>query len=349
MNDIKSPSVDISVASIVKAVLVLLVFYALYLLSDLLLVILTAVVIASAVEPATKWFEGIKVPRIPAVITIYGLIIMFVVGTFYFFVPPLLNDALTFASALPQYTEQLNIPTQIADKAGTGVVNGISESFSLEGIVESVKGLASGLSGGVFRTATAVFGGVFGFILVVIISFYLAVQKNGIENFLKLISPISQQNYIVDLWKRAQLKIGRWMQGQLLLGFLIGVLVYLGLTVLGVPYALLLAVLAALFELIPVFGPILAAIPAVALGFVSGGVSLGFMTLGLYAIIQQFENHLIYPLVVSKVVGVPPLLVIISLIAGGTLFGFLGVLLSVPLSAALVEYLNDVAREKHLA
>ena len=102
------------------------------------------------------------------------------------------------------------------------------------------------------------------------------------------------------------------MQGQVILALIIGVLVYLGLTILGVRYALLLAVLAGVFEIIPIFGPILAAIPAVLIGFIDGGASMALFVIGLYTIIQQFENQLIYPLVVRKVVGVPPLLVILA-------------------------------------
>jgi len=81
----------------------------------------------------------------------------------------------------------------------------------------------------------------------------------------------------------------------------------------------------------------------------SHGASLGLMVVGLYVIIQQFENHLIYPLVVRKVVGVPPLLVIIALIIGGKLAGFLGVLLAVPMAAAILEFTDDIQKEKHRA
>ena len=108
------------------------------------------------------------------------------------------------------------------------------------------------------------------------------------------------------------------MQGQLILALIMGVLVYLGLTVLGVKHALLLAVIAAVFEIIPVFGPTLAAVPAILIGFVDGGFPIGIAVILLYIIFQQFENHLIYPLVVTRVVGVPPLLVILGLIIGET-------------------------------
>ena len=136
------------------------------------------------------------------------------------------------------------------------------------------------------------------------------------------------------------------MQGQLVLAILVGVLVYLGLTILGVRNALLFAFLAGLLEIIPLFGPILAAIPAVATAYTDSGVSAGLLVVGLYLIIQQFENHLIYPLVVTKIVGVPPILVILALIVGGKLAGFLGLLLSVPIAATFVEFLDDVQKQK---
>ena len=166
------------------------------------------------------------------------------------------------------------------------------------------------------------FGGIFSFILILVLSFYLAVQEKGIENFLRLITPLKYERYVLDLWQRSQHKIGLWMQGQMLLGFIVGVLVFLGLNVLGVRHALFLAVLTALLEIIPLFGPKIAAVPAVLIGFLES-VPLGFMVLGLYVIIDQFESHLIYPLVVRKVVGISPIIVILALIIGGKLAGFL--------------------------
>jgi len=177
-------------------------------------------------------------------------------------------------------------------------------------------------------------------------SFYFAINEKGIEEFLRILTPKEKEEYIVGLWKRSQAKIGLWMQGQLLLGVLIGVLVYLVLAVLGVPYALPLGVIAGLFELIPVFGPILSAVPGIALAFTTGGFTLALMVLGAYVIIQQLENNLIYPLVVTKVVGVPPVLVILALLIGAKLAGILGILLSVPLAAVLQEVFDDWGKFK---
>ncbi len=340
-------TVTIDATSFLKAMLVVVLFVALYLLRDLVLVLLTAVVIASSIEPMTRWFEDYKVPRVLAVIAIYASFAVLLIGIFYLFLPVLLNDASTVIALLPQYLES---STPIKSGVG-GILSGqqfveqFSQKFAIQETVAELRTIASGISGGIVQSLSSIFGGLFSLVLIIVISFYLSVQKKGIENFLRVITPLRHEKYVLNLWNRSQAKIGRWMQGQLLLGLIVGVLVYLGLTILGVQYALLLAVLAALFELIPLFGPILAAIPAVIVALMES-FSLGLMVVGLYVIIQQFENHLIYPLVVRKVVGISPILVIISLIVGGELAGILGILIAVPVATAFMEFADDIQREK---
>ena len=136
------------------------------------------------------------------------------------------------------------------------------------------------------------------------------------------------------------------MQGQLLSSALVMMLVYIGLFFVGIPHALLLAVLAGVFELIPLFGATLAAIPAVFIAYVSGDMSTALIVAGLYIVIQQLEGHIIYPLVVKKVVGVSPMISIMALVIGGTLAGFLGVLISVPVAAAVIEFVSDFEARK---
>jgi len=206
---------------------------------------------------------------------------------------------------------------------------------------------AAGAFGNVLTAIASIFGGVLSFVLIVVFSFYFSIIETGVDEFLRVVSPRKYQPYVLDLWRRSRQKIGLWMQGQLLLGLIIGVLVYLILTILGIKHALLLAVIAALFELIPVFGPILAALPAVLIGFVDGGAVKGLLVVGVYVLLQQFENHLIYPLVVTKIIGVSPLLVILALIVGAELAGFLGILLAVPVAATVQELVKDV-RERRI-
>ena len=157
---------------------------------------------------------------------------------------------------------------------------------------------------------------------------------------------MQHERYVIGLWRRSQHKIGLWMQGQLLSSALMALLVYLSLLIIGVPHALLLAVLAGVFELIPLVGATLAAIPTIFIAYTWGGMSIALIVAGLYIVIQQLEGHLIYPLVVKKMVGIPPIISIVSLVIGGTLAGFLGVLISVPVAAALMEFISDFEERK---
>ena len=341
--------VQITTGTVVKIILILILVALLFFLRDLVLIVLTAIVIASAIEPAVRFFTRYHIPRIAGVLLVYLTVIFALLGVFYFFMPPVLSDLSNFLGILPQYLDTFEASNPLTNNSFFPLVsNQLGDSFSLRDIIEGVRISVSNVSEGLFKTVSTVFGGLLSFILIVVFSFYFAMQETGVDDFLRVITPLKHQDYIIGLWRRSQKKIGLWMQGQVLLALIVGVLVYLGLTILGVKYSLVLAIIAALFELIPVFGPILSAIPAVVIAVGTGGTSLGILVVGLYVIIQQFENHLIYPLVVTKVVGVPPLLVILALLIGAKLAGFLGIILSVPTAAALQEFVNDLQRRRHL-
>ncbi len=342
-------SVNISSATIIKTILFLLLLLFLYFFRDLVLIILTAIVIASSIEPLAKWFVRRKIPRVLAVIFVYLGAVGVLVGIFMTFLPLIIEETSNLSEAIPQYVNSADFWPSIKDNnnfLSGKTVQDITSGFAISDIIDGLKSTVNHTFNGFWQSVSFIFGGLLSFILIIVFSFYFAVQEYGIANFLRIVTPLKHEEYIIDLWKRSQLKIGRWMQGQVLLALFIGILVYLGLMILGVKYALLLAILAALAELIPLFGPILAAIPAVLIGFLDGGTSLGFMVIGLYVIIQQFENHLIYPLVVKKVVGVPPLMVIIALLVGAQLAGFLGIIIAVPIAAVLMEFANDMEKKK---
>jgi predicted PurR-regulated permease PerM len=344
-------TVRVGSGTIVRAILFVVLFLLLFIIRDVILIILTAVVIASAVEPAARWLGKRGVPWVPAVICVYLLIAAVLASLFYFVIPVFIEQAYSFLPRLPRYIQSIDIGSSI-ERLGfiesDSVAEDISARLSSGELLGSLQGYIGELSGGVLRFASNFFGSLLNFVLIVILSFYLAVQQNGIARFLKVITPFKKQKYVIDLWRRSQQKIGRWMQGQLLLALIIGILVYAALLVLGIPNAFLFAVLAAVFELIPFFGPILAAIPAVIVAFVDGGGTIGLITVLVYTVIQQLENHLIYPLVVNKVVGVPPIVVILSILVGGKLAGFLGILLSVPIASAFMEYVDDIQKRHKL-
>ncbi len=340
-------TLHISTGSIIKTIVIILLFVGFFILRDLILVILAAIVVASSIEPITKWFLARRIPRLPSVLIVYFFLAVILVGSFYFLILPLLNESSGFLEDLPGYLDQGSSSIQ-KNKfiQSEPLLKSISTNFSLVDFASQANAVIANFSGGFWNTVSTVSGGLISFVLIIVLSFYLAVQDDGVGKFLRIISPRKHEEYIINLWKRVELKIGLWMQGQLLLAVIIAVLVYLGLALFGIRHALLLAVLAGIFELIPLFGPILAAVPAVLVGFVDGGITTALFVAGFYLIIQQFENQLIYPLVVKKVVGVSPILVIIALIAGAKLAGFLGLLLSVPVAAVIMEFINDLEQQR---
>ena len=312
-------------------------------LRDIVLVVITSVVLASAIEPGAKWFERRRVPRAIGVLLIYLIVGLLLAALFYVFFPVLVTDTVNLLNVLPTYTEGLSVWNPLQ----TTRLGQLNQLFSLKEIFQTLNEQLSNLTAGFFTTVSGLFGGIVSFALIIILSFYLAVQKDGVGDFLRIIVPLKYEEYIIDLWRRSQQKIGLWMQGQLLLGAIIAILTYLGLSILGVDNALFLAVIAGLTELIPIFGLLIAIIPAVAVAMLQEGVTLVFLVIGLYLIIQQFESNLIYPLVVKKIIGIPPILTILTLVIGAKLAGFLGVLLSVPVAAVLMEVLNDIEKNKH--
>lgn len=337
-------NIKITSGTIVKTVLILALAWLIFILRDLVLIVLAAIVIASAIEPAAVGLVKRKVPRTLAVIAVYLLVFAVFFVLFYFFLPSLFGDLTAFAIALPNYLQMFTESGSLGSylhMLGVSVPASISSNDVMVSIGDALN--VSSAFQNAFTLISAIFGGVFSFILIIVFSFYFAVIETGVDDFLRVVVPKEHEAYVLGLWRRAQHKIGLWMQGQLLLAVIMGVLVYLGLTILNVPHALVLAVIAGCFEIIPVFGPTLAAVPAVAVAFASGGAFIGLVVIGLYVIFQQFENHLIYPLVVTRVVGVPPLLVILALIAGAELWGFLGIILSVPIAATIQELAHDIS------
>lgn len=339
---------SISTGTIIRAILIGASFWALWFLRDIFLVILAAIVLASAVEPAIIALVRRGMPRLLALVTVYVVAIGSILLMLYLFVPAFLEDVNILLRALPK---NVSIDAFLfgADSA-THTAFTVGQSASLLDVL--TKNIAAG---GVVQTITRFSGGLVSFVLVLVLSFYLAAQEHGIESFLRLVSPARKAGYVVGLWYRSQTKIGLWFQGQVYLGLIVGAIAFVGLLLLGVKSAFFLAVTIMFLEIIPVFGPILAAIPAIAIAYSSGiywahsgGFVAAFTVAMFYTILQQIESHLIYPHVVRKVIGIPPVLVILSLAIGAKIAGLLGLLLAVPVMAVVMEYLTDLAREKRV-
>lgn len=331
----------ISTWTIVRFFVVAVGLVLMYLISDTLIALLFAVIVASAIEPVIEWLKSYRVPRILAVVMIYfgiGLAFFFL---FYLIVPLLLEEFHTLSVGYPSLQEQIR--------------RGVNEAGALPFLPDfqldpdalfSLPGqYVAKLGGGVISFVSAIFGGIFSFALVVVLSFYLAMQERGIEAFLRLVTPMRHEAYAIDLWERSQRKLGRWFRSQILLGVIVGILIFFGLTLLGVPNAFFFALVAAVFEIIPVAGPFLAAIPAVLVALITTPF-LGLLTAGLYVAVQQIESHVIVPVVMRRALGLSPLIVVLALVIGGTLGGIFGILLAVPITVIGAELLDDWDKKK---
>lgn len=337
-------TINITFGTLFKALLVVLLVFATYALRDLLLALLVAIVAASAVEPAIKWGISYRVPRGVMTFIIYLLILGVLLGVVPVLASSMLGDMAEFLTVvLPK-----NLSNLSAENAGSvwSSLQAFGSNFSSGELLAEVRGALASVQGGIISAASYIFGGVFSFFLIFIFAFYLSAQERGVENFLRLITPIRHEAYLVDLWHRSQQKIGLWMRGQLLLAVLIGILVYLGLVILGVRYALTLALLALILDIIPYFGPIVSSIPAMMISLADGGWTLVLMVAGLYLIVNQFEAYLFQPLVVKKATGVSPMVIILALFIGAQLAGFIGIILAAPLAAVFQELITDLEKER---
>jgi len=339
-----SININISNRSIVRLLIAIAAVFAFLRLTDLVLVVLTSVVIASFVKTASEKLKIYRIPKAFSVLAMYVVGFLSLAGLFYFFVPVLIVE---LSKLIPVIVDL--IPDLMNSDAFVGaqtIATSISEGAVVGDILNSLQNTLSSFSSGFFGFIANLFGNIVNVILIVVISFYLSMAEDGVESFLKIITPKKHETYVIDLWHRSQRKIAHWFRGQMLLALIISLMTFVGLALLGVEYALLLAVIAAFAELVP-FGIILAAIPAVSLAFATGGLPLAFLVIILYVVIQQIENYVLQPLIVGKVTGISPIAIILAVLISLKLAGFWGLILAIPVSVTLLEYIKDVEKEKN--
>lgn len=331
-------TIKISNRTLITAVCLIALCFVFLKITDLILVLLTSIVIASFVRTASEKLRIYHIPKTVAVVAMYvvGFAVLF--GIFYFFIPVLLIE---LSKLIPVVIDLIpGMFDQTTLEGAKSVVNSFETRTVLPDLLQQLQGILASFSTGFLGAISKIFGNIANGILIIVISFYLSLADDGIESFLKIITPKRHENYVIGLWKRSQRKIAHWLQGQMVMGLIVGLLTFIGLTLVGIEYALLLAVIAAVFELIP-FGIILASIPAIFLGLASGGFPFALVVAGLYIVIQQIENYIIQPLIIRKVTGVPPILVILAILVGFQLAGFWGLILAIPVTVTILEYVKD--------
>ena len=314
--------IEISLKSVLLIILTLILLLLAWKIRGILMGIFIAFILMSGFAPLVDWLVKKGFNKTVSVVITYFLLISFFVGILFFVIPPLIAQTREFLTNLPIYVSW---------------VTGTFGNTSIPGVyIDSIIGillskLDSALSN-ILTVALNAFSLFVTFITVAVFSFYLLLERESIKRNIHIFFPHLPQQRVYSLSYKIEEKLGAWVRGQALLMVIIGVTTYIGLTILGVEFALPLAVIAGLLEIVPIIGPIVSVIPAVLVAFIQSPI-LAVGVVALYLLIQQLENTIIVPKLMEKAVGLSPLLIIFALLVGGSLFGLLGAIIAVPAAA----------------
>lgn len=328
-----SRTIAISTSSILKTLLILVGLVFLYIVRDVLVIVFMSLVLAAAINPTITKLQQRGVPRWVGIACIYVGIIAIVILLVILVVPLVTNELGQLIGAFPSLYSKAFTAVQGTDVSGT-----------IQKALGSLNDALSRLTSGVFSGVASFFGGLFAVIGTLVLTFYLTIQDRGIKSLVVDLAPSGQRPYLTRLFNRIEERLGQWLRGQLTLGLIIAALIYLALFLLGVKYALVLALLAGVTELVPIIGPYLGGIPAVIVAF-SQSPWLALWTIIAYIVVQQLENHLVVPRVMGRVTGLNPVIVIVAVLVGAKLDGITGIIFAVPSVIIVTSFLEDFASE----
>lgn len=332
----KHTTVNISTVTILKVLLVVALVWFLIAIREIVLIFLIAVIVSSAIDPLADFLYRKKIPRALSVLLIYVVAIGIIALTGVLLAPAIGSQfkLISQSDVVSDFTSKIGLFKQNLNQFGIGKT--ISDGF---------KNFGSNLSSTLFQTTKGVFTGVVSIITVFVMSFYLTAEENGMKNFIKHLTPYKHQAYVMRLTNQIQKKIGYWVLGQLILSAVLFGLVFLGLTLLKVKFALVLALIAGILEIIPYIGPFVAGIITLFFVFLQSP-ALALAALILYVVIQQLESHILVPIIMSKSVGLNPILIILGILIGGTLGGVVGALVAIPILSGVSVFVTDVLEER---
>ncbi len=333
----KPHAITVSTWTILKVLLILVSIGLLWMLRDVVAILFVALLLSALIDPFADWFAKRHIPRGIAVLIVYAILLGIAAATLILLIPPLVTQVQQLVSNLAiMYGEAIKSFTQLQT---ISVQYGFGDNFqaSLQALQEGVgRSLSS-----VFSTISGFFGGIAAFVIVLVLTFYMVVEEDAARRFFKNLAPEEYQPFLASLFNKMQKRIGSWLRGQLVLGLVIGTAMYLGLTILGVPYALVLALLAGLLEIIPYAGPMLSAIPTLLIAFSISPLK-GLMVGILILVIQQIENNLLVPKIMQKATGLNPIVSIVALLVGIKLGGFVGALLAIPIATMVAVAIEEL-------
>lgn len=305
--------VEISHRTIVFAAAFLILLWFLFIIRDIILMFFVALLIMAVLNPWVTKLSKYKVPRAASVLVVYLVIFGLVAVTVAAVTPPLIDQTTTFIEIAPNILNSLGIEAVLRGQIASQLVSQLG----------AVPAQAA-------RVTVSVFSNFLAVITTLIFAFYLLLARDKLDDQMGYFFGSKRRRELERIIDLLEKNLGSWARGQLALMIIVGIATYIGLTLLGVPFAVPLAILAGILEIIPYFGPIFSAVPAVIIGF---GISplIGSASIALYFLVQQLENYVLVPKVMQKTVGVNPVITLLALAIGFRLAGLVGIIISVPL------------------
>lgn len=330
MEEPKKVIFEISLMSVAKVILLLIGVWLLYVVKDVLVILLVVLIISISLEPFVGGLAKQGIPRGLSIIVLYILLLVVLGGFVYFIAPPVASQIKELTLNLPYYASKLN---QVDFGSATSSV-----SSALDNIASSL----TAATGGVVNALFSIFGGVVSAITVFALTYYFLSEEEGIKKAVSRFLPVDQKaRFYSTLFKMSE-KLGDWLRGQLTVMAIVGLLDGIALWGLGIRYALVLGILAAFIEVIPIIGPIVAGAAAVFVAFVSGVAFWKIIAIVIiYTLVQQVESHILIPKIMQKAIGLSPIVVIIAILVGFKLLGIGGAILAVPVAAGIMVFVQE--------
>ena len=290
-----------------------------------------------------------QAPRAVVVVILYAMLLGTIAVLGALIIPPAAQQVEDLVRNLPGYATDFQSWVEgLSDRypfVPPGLGQGLPEQLRV-GTTQLQGFLTQALV--VLRLLLGFLGGALNFIFVLFLALYITSDADRIRRYLISFLPPERREQAEEVSEHIGDRLGGWVRGQIMLSAIIGAITLVGLWLIGVRYAVLLSIVAAVGEAVPMVGPIFSAIPAVIIAFFHSPVQ-GFLTLGLYILVQQIENAIVVPKVMERAVSLHPLAVMLALLAGGQLYGVTGAILSVPVAAALSVVVSEVAREREVS
>lgn len=325
--------IEISHKTIIFTVFFLILLRFLLQIAEILFWLYIAFILMAALKPMVDSLEKYKIPRILAILIIYILVLLFIIFAGGSIIPPLVNQTINLLQKLPDYLS-LVMPFISAD---------------LQTVARQVAPIGENL----LRLSVGIFNNIIAIFTIFMITFYLLLERKNLDDYLNMLFGNEISGQIISVINKVEERLGDWVRGQLTLLLTIGIFTYIGLFLLGVPYALPLAIFAGLLEIVPNIGPVVSAVPAIIVAVTVSSLH-AVLTVVFYIVIQQLENQIMVPMVMRRVVGLPPLVTILSLMIGAKIGGIPGAIMAVPvvvtIEAIFTQYfkLKEGAAKKNI-